>query len=152
MASSALGAPAAADATQSHTQKEGPRALARPTIVRAAPSILAFSMAREEEEYTKIQNAREPEAIRELSMGEINMRRYLVSVMIGDQGDCERIDSVVQSTIDRDRAKRSALLAHLKAKPAKDRRRWAFGASKSDLARCHAYYHDPTDAPPEAYF
>jgi len=84
--------------------------LSRPVIVDAAPSVLEFSTTREETMYTNIQNAAKPRKVRELSMSEIYLRRFLVALQIGDQGDCDQIDTVVQETIARDSERRSKFI------------------------------------------
>ena len=90
-------------------------ALTRPVVIHAAASILAFSKDKEQAVYTHIQDAEEQSLIQDMTMSEINIRRYLISLKLGDQGDCMRIDSVVKDTIARDVNKRDAIKDHLKA-------------------------------------
>jgi hypothetical protein len=90
-------------------------ALTRPIVIQAAASILAFSKDKEEAAYTHIQDVQEETLLRDMTMSEINIRRYLISLKLGDQGDCMKIDSAVQDTINRDMNKREAILDHLKA-------------------------------------
>jgi hypothetical protein len=94
--------------------KDEPSAFTRPFIIQAAASIKAFSSDVEDKIYTEIQTAKEEEVLKDMSMSEINIRRYLVSLKIGDQGDCASIDKEVQTTIDRDYIKRDALIEHVK--------------------------------------
>jgi len=117
-----------------HPEEEAPNALSRPIIIEAAPSILAFSRTKEEQVYTEIQTNMENKMLQELTMGEINMRRYLVSLKIGDQGDCVRIDQVVEATIKRDMAKRDVLMNHLKTTQQ--------DPSRHPAEKYYAYYSD----------
>ncbi len=76
--------------------------MSRPLVLSGAESLEMYSADVEASVYAKVQSAAKAVDRFDLAISEVNIRRFMAGMAIGDQGDCNSIEDIVEHAIAED--------------------------------------------------